>query len=88
MGRCERKSNRICRVNGIEDAIIVELKSVRQPAKAHEVQLVNYLAATGKDVGLLFNFGETRVKVRRKVRELPRSTYDVHPVNLVKKRMH
>lgn len=66
MGRCERKSNRICRVNGIEDAIIVELKSVRQLAKAHEVQLVNYLAATGKDVGLLFNFGETRVGVDEK----------------------
>jgi len=57
----------------VEDTIIIELKSVRQIAKAHEVQLVNYLVATGKDVGLLLNFGETKVEVKRKVRELPSS---------------
>jgi GxxExxY protein len=54
----------------VENAIILELKSVRQLAKAHEVQLVNYLVATGKDVGLLLNFGEEKVDVKRKVREL------------------
>jgi GxxExxY protein len=54
----------------VEDAIILELKSVRQLAKAHEVQLVNYLVATGKDVGLLLNFGEEKVDVKRKVRDL------------------
>ena len=55
----------------VEDAIILELKSVRRLVKAHEVQLVNYLVATGKDVGLLLNFGERKVDVNRKVRELP-----------------
>lgn len=55
----------------VEDLIIIELKSVRQLAKAHEAQLVNYLVATGKDVGLLLNFGEQGVEVKRKVRELP-----------------
>jgi len=54
----------------VENSIILEIKPVRQTAKAHEVQLVNYLVATGKDVGLLINFGEQRVEVRRKVREL------------------
>ena len=54
----------------VEDLIIVELKSVRQLAKAHEAQLVNYLVATGKDVGLLLNLGEEKVEVKRKVREL------------------
>ena len=54
----------------VDDLIIVELKSVRQLAKAHEVQLVNYLIATGKSVGLLINFGEHRVQVKRKLREL------------------
>ncbi len=53
----------------VEKQIIVELKSVRQLAMAHEVQLVNYLVATGKDIGLLINFGEHRVTVKRKVRE-------------------
>ena len=28
----------------------------------HEIQLVNYLVATGKPVGLLSNFGETKVE--------------------------
>ena len=54
----------------VEDEIILELKSVRQIVKAYEVQLVNYLTATGKDVGLLINFGETKVEIKRKVRNL------------------
>jgi len=54
----------------VDDTIILELKSVRRIAKAHEIQLVNYLVATGKPVGLLINFGEHRVEIRRKLREL------------------
>ena len=54
----------------VEGTIIVELKSVGRIVLSHEVQLVNYLVATGKPVGLLFNFGESKVEVRRKVREL------------------
>ena len=54
----------------VEDEIILELKSDRRIVKAHEVQLVNYLTATGKDVGLIINFGENRVEVKRKIREL------------------
>ena len=37
----------------VEDVIILELKSVRRIVTAHEVQLVNYLTATKKDVGLI-----------------------------------
>ena len=54
----------------VNELIILELKSVRQLAKAHEMQLVNYLVATGKPVGLLINFGELGVEIKRKVREL------------------
>ena len=54
----------------VEDSIILELKSVKTLAKAHEVQLVNYLVATGKNVGLLINFGQEKVEVKRKVRVL------------------
>ena len=54
----------------INNDIIIELKSVRKIVKAHEVQLVNYLVATGKPVGLLINFGENGVEVKRKVRKL------------------
>ena len=52
----------------VEGVIIIELKSVRRIVKAHEMQLVNYLVATRKDIGLLLNFGENRVEVKRKTR--------------------
>jgi len=55
----------------VNDIVILELKSVRKLVEAHEVQLVNYLVATGKPVGLLINFGETRVAVKCKVKDLP-----------------
>ncbi|MBN1912189.1 MAG: GxxExxY protein [Pirellulales bacterium] len=55
----------------VDNRLIVELKAIRQLAQEHEVQLVNYLAATGIDDGLLINFGPS-VKVRRKYRLLDR----------------
>jgi GxxExxY protein len=54
----------------VNDTVIIELKSVRNINKAHEVQLVNYLVATGKPVGLIINFGESQVGIKRKVKEL------------------
>lgn len=54
----------------VNDNIILELKSVRQIVKAHEAQLVNYLVATGKSVGLIINFSEQKVDIKRKVKEL------------------
>jgi len=54
----------------VEDTIILELKSVKQIIQAHEVQMVSYLVATGKEVGLILNFGEQKVEVKRKVRDL------------------
>ena len=51
----------------VNDTIILELKSVRRIIRAHEVQLVNYLVATKKPVGLLLNFSERKVDVKRKV---------------------
>lgn len=52
----------------VEDRIIIELKSVRKVAAVHEAQLVNYLVATGIDVGLLINFSPRGVEVKRKRR--------------------
>ena len=54
----------------IEEAIIVELKAVSQLTKIHETQLVNYLVSTGKDIGLLINFGPDKVQIKRKIRLL------------------
>ena len=55
----------------VNDTIVLELKSVRKIVEAHEVQLVNYLVATGKQVGLqIINFGERKDEVKRKVKDL------------------
>lgn len=54
----------------VQNELILELKAVEALSKAHEVQLVNYLVATGHDLGLLINFGPEGVTVRRKVRDL------------------
>jgi GxxExxY protein len=53
----------------LEEKIIVELKSVRNLVKEHEVQLVNYLKGLKKDIGLLINFGPSGVEVKRKYKE-------------------
>lgn len=39
------------------DKIIVELKAVKEIAAEHKAQLLNYLKATGLELGLLVNFG-------------------------------
>ena len=52
----------------VEGCIIVEIKAVQILVREHEIQLVNYLAATGIDIGLLINFGSS-VQVKRKYRE-------------------
>ncbi|NOQ95781.1 MAG: GxxExxY protein [Desulfobacterales bacterium] len=54
----------------VSDTIILELKSVGPVIKAHEIQLANYLVATGKPIGLLLNFGESRLEVKREIRDL------------------
>lgn len=50
----------------VDDKIIVEVKAVSDLEPIHEVQLVNYLKATGLQVGLLINFGQS-VKVKRRI---------------------
>jgi len=50
----------------INQAVILELKAVRQVAEEHEAQLLNYLKATTIEVGLLLNFG-IKAEHKRKV---------------------
>ena len=50
----------------VDDKVILEIKAIKELSSIHEVQLVNYLKATGIEVGLLINFG-TSVQVKRRV---------------------
>ncbi len=42
----------------VDDLVILELKSAESLCEEHKMQLVNYLRATDKEVGLLMNFGK------------------------------
>ena len=52
----------------VEGILIMELKAVQSLHMAHEIQLVNYLTATGVDNGLLINFGSEELQFKRKYR--------------------
>ena len=52
----------------VNSAVLIENKAVQNISPAHEVQLVNYLTATGIEVGLLLNFGAASLQVKRKHR--------------------
>jgi GxxExxY protein len=56
----------------VNDSLIIELKAIQALAKTHEVQLVNYLVATGIGEGLLLNFGVERLEFKKKFR-VPKS---------------
>ena len=46
----------------VEDAVVVELKSVEEVKPVHKKQLLTYLRLTGKTIGLLINFNEVLLK--------------------------
>ncbi|MDD5468251.1 MAG: GxxExxY protein [Anaerolineales bacterium] len=49
----------------VEEKVIVELKAVRAIAPEHQAQIINYLNATGIEVGLLINFGNPKLEYKR-----------------------
>jgi GxxExxY protein len=55
----------------VAKCVIVELKAGERLCDEHHAQLLNYLKATGVEVGLLLNFGPTP--------ELKRKIHDVEP---------
>jgi GxxExxY protein len=53
----------------VNELIILELKAIRALAPEHEVQLVNYLTATGVNDGLLINFGAKSLEFKKKYKD-------------------
>ena len=50
------------------DKIVVELKAVNELLPIHTAQVINYLAITGYQLGLLVNFNDRKVTPTRIVR--------------------
>lgn len=49
----------------VANKVIVELKAVTSIAREHEAQIINYLNATGIEVGLIINFGRPKLEFKR-----------------------
>ena len=47
------------------ETVIVELKALAQLSGSEEAQVINYLKATGLEVGLLRNFGAASLQYKR-----------------------
>ena len=47
------------------DDVVLELKAIRQISGVEDSQLINYLKATGLQVGLLLNFGAPSLEWKR-----------------------
>jgi len=49
----------------VEEKVLVELKAITELDKVHLAQALNYLEAYKMEVGLLINFGATRLQFKR-----------------------
>ena len=49
----------------VEDTVVLELKTVEELTSVHQAQLLNYLKATKKPIGLLINFKGKKAMIRR-----------------------
>lgn len=56
--------------------VMVELKALKAITGIEEAQILNYLKATGLEVGLIINFGEQSLKYKRMVLQGQKATTD------------
>ena len=49
----------------VEQRVLVELKAAKVLLPEHQAQVINYLKATGIEVGLLVNFGTPKIEFKR-----------------------
>jgi len=51
----------------VNKSVLLEIKETKSIDKVHQAQLLNYLKATGLRVGLILNFGASRLGIKRVV---------------------
>lgn len=52
----------------VENKVIIELKVAQEITKIHQAQLLNYLKATGCEVGLILNFAKPKLEYEKMVK--------------------
>jgi len=58
------------RTSCVSEKFILEIKAVKQLTDEHRAQVINYLKATGNQLGLLINFGHyPRIEYERFVNQ-------------------
>ena len=73
----------------VEEKVVIELKVVKALVPEHAAQTINYLNATGIQVGLLINFGRPTLEFKRFTRsntdeqDLKSASPENNPVNPV-----
>ena len=71
----------------VEESVVVEEKALSHLLTADEVaQVVTYLAATGLPVGLLLNFGRSRLQYKRILRPRNLKSWPEHAGRYLRKR--
>ncbi len=51
----------------VNNQVIIEMKALKAIDESRQAQLLNYLKATGMRVGLILNFGTSRMGIKRMV---------------------
>ncbi|MFZ3065840.1 MAG: GxxExxY protein [Nitrospirota bacterium] len=54
----------------VEDEIILEIKSTKEIGNIHIAQILSYLKTLNKRLGLILNFGESKLGIKRVVNGL------------------
>ena len=49
----------------VADVVLVELKAAKALDDSHQAQMLNYLKATKLKIGLVLNFGTSKVGIKR-----------------------
>ncbi|HVZ11913.1 MAG TPA: GxxExxY protein [Patescibacteria group bacterium] len=49
----------------IENKVLIELKAVTELNKIHQAQMISYLKSSGRRVGLLINFANINLEIKR-----------------------
>ena len=55
----------------VYDKIVIELKAIRKISDIEKAQMLNYLKATGLNLGLILNFGSGSLEVKRLINTNP-----------------